>query len=98
MRKVSVVLVGAFLVLALYVPPAAAGGKKLPADIQADINKRFPGSKVLTFHDEPQKHVEVTIQLKGGQKVDVVYASKVTVKHVFRAEEIVAKDVPAAGV
>jgi hypothetical protein len=97
MRAVSGLLVGAVLSLGLCAAPAdAGGGKKLPADIQSDINKRFPGSKVLGFTEEPQKHVEVSLQLKGGTKVDVIYASKVTVKHVFRAEEIVVKDLPVA--
>jgi len=96
MRTICGLLLGAFVALGLFVAPADAGGKKLPADIKADIAKRFPGSKVLTFFDEPQKHIEVSIQLKGGQKVDVIYATKVTTTHKFSAEEIVVKDVPVA--
>lgn len=72
------------------------GGKKLPPDIQADIKKRFPGSKVLSFTEEPKKHIEVAIELKGGTKVEVIYASKVVVKHVFAAEEVGVSDLPIA--
>src|SRR5262249_20159761 len=85
-----------FLAVLFLTTPAFAGGKKLPADIQADIKKRFPGSKVLSFTEEPKKHIEVAIELKGGTKVEVIYASKVVVKHVFAAEELVVSDLPSA--
>ena len=89
MRKVHAVVLAAFLAVCFLTSPAFAGGKKLPADIQADIKKRFPGAKVLGFTEEPQKHIEVNVELKSGTKVEIIYATKVVsvVKHVFRAEE-----------
>lgn len=95
MRMVSCALLGAVLALLCVATPVHAG-KKLPVDIQTDINKRFPAAKVLSFTEEPQKHFEVQLQLKGGTKIEVIYKSKVTVKHVFAAEEIVVKDLPVA--
>jgi threonine dehydrogenase-like Zn-dependent dehydrogenase len=94
MRGLSCLLVGALLLLVSLATPVVAQVAKLPKDIESDIKTRFPDSKIDSFVLQPELHWEVTLTLKSGQKVDVVY--KTVIKHVFAAEEIAVGSLPIA--